>query len=121
MSKPSASSTTRNRPIWDRQAAQEAVGGDAELARMLVEQLAAELPDDLTELRQLMADGNLPALADKAHAIRGGAIYCGVTALVDALTSLDLSAKTGAAERAAVALDGVADEIARLSNHLQET
>jgi two-component system sensor histidine kinase EvgS len=118
MSEPNADRPAPALPIWDRQAALDAVGGDSEMARMLLDQLSAQLPDDLAELHRLLADGHLPELADKAHRIRGGAVYCGVTALVAALTSLDLSAKAGDAACARIALDRVVHEIGRLRDEI---
>jgi HPt (histidine-containing phosphotransfer) domain-containing protein len=101
-------------PVWDERSAAEALGGDTQFARNLLGQITAQLPDDLAEMRQLLAEGDLLGLAEKAHKTRGGAAYCCVTALLGALRSLDLSARSGDPQAAASALVAVAGEIERL-------
>ena len=107
-----------DQPIWDRQAALAIVGGDEALARRLVEDLTAKLPEDLDRMRSLAGLGQLDALAEKVHKVRGGAAYCGVPALCAALTELDGSARRCDPDAAATALVRVEEEIARLTAFL---
>ena len=110
----SSTSPFDNLPAWDKQAAMACSGGDADLARSLLAGLIGQLPDDLAIMRRHAAAGDLPNLAEKAHKTRGGAVYCGVTALVAALEQLDLVARNGDAGKAGEALAQVASEIRRL-------
>ena len=101
-------------PIWDERSAVEALGGDTQFARNLLGQITAQLPDDLAEMQRLLANSDLQGLAEKAHKTRGGAAYCCVTALLDALRTLDRSARSGDPQAANAALAAVAGEIERL-------
>lgn len=103
------------RPIWDRQAALAAVAGDENLALQLLADLTSKLPMDLKELREHHACADFQALADKAHKIRGGASYCAVAALIEALTDLDHAAKRGDGDGTAAALALTEREILRLT------
>jgi HPt (histidine-containing phosphotransfer) domain-containing protein len=101
-------------PVWDQQAAMLSTGGDAALARTLLGSLIEQLPAELDAMRRLADDAELPQLADKAHQIRGGALYCGVEALCAALGRLDRDAKQGDAAAAAESLAWVSTEVERL-------
>jgi HPt (histidine-containing phosphotransfer) domain-containing protein len=100
--------------VWDEQAAMASTGGDPALARTLTARLVEQLPGDLAEMRRLAVAADLPALSEKAHKTRGGALYCGVPALVAALEQLDRSARGGDAALATECLARVADEVRRL-------
>lgn len=102
-------------PVWDEPAALAATGGDAALTLRLLRGLVEQLPADIDEMRRLAAAGDLPNLAEKAHRVRGGAVYCGVSALVAALTDLDLRARHGEAARIAAAVERVGVEAARVA------
>jgi HPt (histidine-containing phosphotransfer) domain-containing protein len=110
----STTSPQDNLPVWDEQAAMASTGGDPALARTLTAQLVGQLPGDLAEMRRLAAAADYYNLAEKAHKTRGGALYCGVPALVAALEQLDRSARGGDAALAMESLARVADEIRRL-------
>jgi len=110
----SSTSPFGNLPVWDQQAAMVSTGGDPDLARSLLAGLVVQLPGDLAVMRRFAASADLAQLAEKAHKTRGGALYCGVPALVAALGRLDQDARSGDAALAAEALARVADEIRRL-------
>ncbi len=93
--------------VWDETAALTAVGGDRRLALEMIGDLIASLPLELETLRQLMDEGQLADLAEKAHQCKGGAAYCGVPTLVAALADLDRSARTGNRPRSMQALSAV--------------
>lgn len=108
----------RDQPAWDRAAAVQSVGDDA-LARRLLHQLCAGLPDELAQLRRLYAAGELTAAADHAHHVSGGAAYCGVTALRSSLKALERQARSGDAPATGLALEALAAQVERLVAHEQ--
>ncbi|TVQ87879.1 MAG: Hpt domain-containing protein [Chromatiaceae bacterium] len=107
-------------PMIDVPAALEAVGGDAALMQELLRELQAELPTELAELQRLASAGDLPNLAEQAHKARGGASYCGVSALIAALGALERGARRGDTAAVGQALPRVATEIERLQQYLQQ-
>jgi HPt (histidine-containing phosphotransfer) domain-containing protein len=94
-------------PVWDRDAALASVGGNAALARQVLERFCAALPTDITRLRQYHAAGDLIGAAEQAHRINGAAAYCGVAALRRRLAALEASARAGDAAGASRDLAGV--------------
>ncbi|WP_295880962.1 Hpt domain-containing protein [uncultured Thiohalocapsa sp.] len=110
--------STDELPVWDQAAAVRSVG-DLGLARRLLAQLCAGLPDDLAALRRLHAAGELTELAERAHHVSGGAAYCGVTALRASLKTLEQRARAGDAADSAAALQALAVQIERLLAHLR--
>lgn len=107
-----------DQPVWDQRAAVESVG-DAALARRLLHQLCAGLPDELAELRRLYAAGELTATAEHAHHVSGGAAYCGVMALRSSLKTLERQARGGDAAATGRALEALAGQVERLIAHEQ--
>lgn len=107
-----------DQPVWDQSAAVASVG-DAALARHLLRQLCAGLPDELAELRRLHAAGELTAAAEHAHHVSGGAAYCGVTALRSSLKALERQARGGDGAATGLALDALAAQVERLVAHEQ--
>jgi len=105
-------------PAWDQAAAVQSVG-DAALARRLLHQLCAGLPDELAQLRRLYAAGELTAAAEHAHHVSGGAAYCGVTALRSSLKALEREARSGDATATGLALEALAAQVERLVAHEQ--
>jgi PAS domain S-box-containing protein len=57
--------------IWDATAAFEQLDGDSALLDEMIALFLIEGPKQLTELSRVQAEGNLPALANAAHAIKG--------------------------------------------------
>lgn len=109
-----ASSAPNTLPVLDTEAALVSAGGDAALVRALLDKLLTQLRADLIEMHTHAHNGDLKRLSDKAHKTRGGAAYCGVPALVQALTDLDQRAKAGDAAAARQAMERVAIEAERL-------
>lgn len=100
-------------PVWDEAAARSAIGGDAAVARALLDQLREELPATLDALRDHAAAGDWAAVVEGAHRCAGGAAYCGVPALSAALRDLERAVLAGGVGHDA-ALAAVAHEIGRL-------
>ena len=105
----------KQQPSRDEAAALEAAGGDADLARELVETLVQGLPDELEELRGCFATKDWPNLAATAHRMRGATSYCGTPALDRRLQELERVAPSGDPERIRPALLQVEQEAERLT------
>jgi len=86
-------------PSRDETAALKAAGDDPELARDLVQQLVAGLPQELSELRQCLAAERWGMVIRIAHRLRGASSYCGVPALESQLESLERGVQAGDRER----------------------
>lgn len=82
-------------PARDDAAALSSAGGDADLARELLDVLLAGLPAEIQELRACIAESDWTALADHAHQVRGATRYCGVPALDEAIDALERAARRG--------------------------
>lgn len=102
-------------PVIDLSTALDAVGGDVALLREVLATLLGELPAELANLQRLAGAGDLHALAEQAHRLRGGAAYCGATALIAAIGALERSARHGDASAVGPALSQVAAESERLA------
>lgn len=82
-------------PTRDETAALKAAGDNPKLARELVEQLIAGLPQELQDLKQCLSVKDWITLTRIAHRMRGASSYCGVPALESHLEALERVAKTG--------------------------
>jgi two-component system sensor histidine kinase BarA len=105
-------------PSRDEIAALEAAGGDADLARELVQTLVRGLPTELADLRRCFGASDWRLLAEAAHRMRGATGYCGVPALDNCLQVLERAAKAGDRERSELELARVEQEAERLTNGL---
>jgi len=77
-----ADADTRAAPLsYDREAAQKAAGGRAELAEELYEQFLEELPMQMEIIKNCYIRQNWVELAETAHRLRGSTAICGVSAL----------------------------------------
>jgi HPt (histidine-containing phosphotransfer) domain-containing protein len=106
-------------PPWDEQMAKEATGGDADLARELVQALVQGLAKELVELRSCLDTNDLATLGATTHRLRGATSYCGVPALDACLGKLELSAKSGDKDRIEPDLARVEEEAERLIHAIQ--
>jgi CheY-like chemotaxis protein len=57
--------------VWDKTAALKHLDGDRALLEEMIALFLTEAPKQLSELTRLYAEGDLPALANTAHAIKG--------------------------------------------------
>jgi len=106
-------------PPWDEQMAMEATGGDADLARELVQALVQGLSKELSELRSCIHANDLATVGATTHRIRGATSYCGVPALDACLGELELSAKSGDRDLIELDLARVEEEAERLISTIQ--
>jgi len=102
-------------PSWDEKVALEAAGGDADLARELLESLVDGLPNELSRLWHCFQANDWPLLIERAHRIRGATSYCGVPALDGHLQDMERSAKTEDRHRIGLVLTRVEQEVVRLT------
>jgi two-component system sensor histidine kinase BarA len=100
--------------VRDEAAALAAVGGNAALARELLDALIAGLPGELIELRELLAASDWHGLGETVHRLRGATSYCAVPALDQALFALKALTKSGDREGAAAVLKQVETQALRL-------
>jgi HPt (histidine-containing phosphotransfer) domain-containing protein len=101
-------------PARDDDAALAGAGGDADLARELLEVLLAGLPAEIEELRACIAEADWSALAEHAHQVRGATRYCGVPALDEAIEALERTARRGDAELVSEDFAAVESQATRL-------
>jgi two-component system sensor histidine kinase BarA len=102
-------------PSRDETAALEAAGGNAALARELLETLMQGLPNELAELRRCFGANDWSLLAEAAHRMRGATAYCGVPALDEHLRELERATKAGGVpEHIGLKLEQVEREAQRL-------
>jgi two-component system sensor histidine kinase BarA len=101
-------------PARDDAAALLSAGGDADLARELLDVLLAGLPAEIQELRACIAESDWTALAEHAHQLRGATRYCGVPALDEAIEVLERAARLGDA----VLISGVFAAVESQANRL---
>jgi two-component system sensor histidine kinase BarA len=102
-------------PSRDETAALEAAGGDAGLARELLETLLKGLPHELADLRRCLQGEDWPAVAETAHRMRGATSYCGVPALDTGLQELERAAKSADVARIALGFEHVERQAERLA------
>jgi two-component system sensor histidine kinase BarA len=106
-------------PARDEAAALASAGGDADLARELLEVLLAGLPAESEELRACIAEADWPALAEHAHQVRGATRYCGVPALDEAIEALERTARRGDAGLVSDDFAAVESQASRLVESLR--
>ena len=104
-------------PSRDEKAALEAAGGDAGLARELMETLLRGLPTELATLRVCHQADDWPELAQTAHRMRGATSYCGVPALDRLLRDLENACKRRDRDAITGLLSHINQEAARLREH----
>jgi two-component system sensor histidine kinase BarA len=87
--------------IIDQALALERAGGNPQLADELFKMLLSELPAQRRAIASAMTTGDYVNLLHHVHKLNGGANYCGVPALKQALDTLETKLKNGHNEQAA--------------------
>ncbi|SDX10303.1 Hpt domain-containing protein [Thiocapsa roseopersicina] len=106
-------------PARDDGATLASAGGDADLARELLDVLLAGLPAEIEELRACIEEGDWSALAEHAHQVRGATRYCGVPALDEAIEALERTARRGDPVLVSGDFDAVESQARRLVEALR--
>ncbi|MEI6068867.1 MAG: response regulator, partial [Methylococcaceae bacterium] len=79
--------------VWDKAAALKGLGGDEDLLRDLMVSFLGEIPGQLSAIQIAQKQGNLPALADAAHAIKGAVSYFYAVVIKDCAVRLEQAAR----------------------------
>lgn len=74
--------------VIDWQQAAELVGGSADIAKELLLQLHASLPQHMHSMQDALSANDLEALYDHVHRLYGGLCYCGVPQLRSTVLAL---------------------------------
>ena len=82
-------------PDFDRAQALHQSGGDAELLKELLAEFLAEYPPLVTEVREALAQGDVPRLKRAAHTLKGAAGAVGASTVFDASERLGSMARNG--------------------------
>lgn len=98
----------------DTNLALERAGGNQDLARELYQMLQKELPNYLSTIKQHYDSGDYEALLNVVHKLNGSATYCGVPALKEAASSLEINIKHQTETAYASGMANVLSEIQRL-------
>ncbi len=80
---------------WDRAFAFEQAGEDEELLAELLDLLSDSSAGDVAKIKEAMAAGDVGAMGDAAHSIKGAAASLGVAALRDAAYALEKAGREG--------------------------
>jgi len=81
--------------VWDPSAALNHMEGDSALLDEMIALFLTEAPKQLDELTQFQAEGNLPALANAAHAIKGTVVHFYAEPARECASQLEQAARSG--------------------------
>jgi HPt (histidine-containing phosphotransfer) domain-containing protein len=96
------------------------VGGDAALAAAMASLFLDEYPRYLTEVRAALVARDAAALAAAAHALKGSVSNFLAPAATQAALRVELAARAGDLESAAIAVRDLEAELSRLDPALRE-
>jgi len=85
---------TQELPVIDLALGAKLLDGDEQVAKSMIQELAAILPEGLEDLKSAYEAQDLKRLADIAHYLHGGTCYCGTPRLKAAAIALEKRAKT---------------------------
>ena len=104
---------------FDREAAMERLGGDAELFVEVAQLFVADAPKMLDELRQSIAAADAAGVRLRAHGLKGAAGYLAASATVEAAQILERDAASGDLSRATESFARIESAVERLITDLQ--
>jgi two-component system, sensor histidine kinase and response regulator len=104
----------------DWAAALEAMDGDPDLLRMVVEAALEECPRQLQALRQAIADGHAPLVRRLAHTLKGSLRMFGLPQVTEHARQLESLGEQGDLTLAPAALALLAPEVAGFLQQLQD-
>lgn len=81
-------------PVIDLELGAKLLGSNEQVAKTMIKELIAILPENLQALKAAYTEANLKKLADIAHYVHGGSCYCGTPRLKSAAMALEKQAKT---------------------------
>ncbi|TMQ54545.1 MAG: response regulator [Candidatus Eisenbacteria bacterium] len=106
--------------VLDLDAMLRRAGGDRGLVREMAELFLAEAPRMLEAVRSALQNGDAPALAQAAHALKGSVSNFTTARAADAALKLERLARAGALGEARAAHEPVEEEVARVCQALRE-
>jgi CheY-like chemotaxis protein/HPt (histidine-containing phosphotransfer) domain-containing protein len=110
---------TENNPVvWDETTALLHLEGDSELLDELIALFLTEGPKQLRDLSRLQAEGNIPELANTAHAIKGTITHFYDTTATEAVFQLEQMARSGQAADYLSMTEAVVKAVTDLQNNL---
>jgi signal transduction histidine kinase/CheY-like chemotaxis protein len=80
--------------VWDKTATLKGLGGDEELLGDMITSFLAEMPGQLSTLQVSQEQGDLSALADVAHSIKGAVSYFYAPGIRDCAVRLEQAARS---------------------------
>jgi two-component system, sensor histidine kinase and response regulator len=102
------------RPVFDRDAFDRQLGGDAALAQEVLQMFIEDCPQRLADIRTAVEQGNADALRTAAHTLKGSAGYLAAAHVTDAAVLLEHIGRDGRMADARAALDQLEAAVARL-------
>jgi len=106
--------------VFDSQEMLKNLGGDRDIARLLVEQLLADLPQRLVALEAALAAEDQETARREAHTIKGQAASGAALPLRDQAREIELHCKEGRLAEAADRLPGLESALAAAARAWQE-
>jgi len=105
--------------VWDTTAALDNLDGDSALLDTMIVLFLTEVPIQLSELVKFQAEGNLPALANSAHAIKGAVSYFYAASAKDCASLLEKTARSGLSADYQGMTDALINAVTDLINNLR--
>jgi protein-histidine pros-kinase len=99
----------------------ELLDGDAGAVEQLVDLYFRDLPDNLRGLREAASRGDLEALANRAHSIKGGVGVFNAARAAEAARAVEQAARAGDAPAAERSLPRLLQELNLLANALRQS
>ncbi len=94
------------------------VGDDRDFLRELLNIYTEDLTTRIAGLRRAVAEGDLNAVAEIGHSIKGSSANLSLSPLRDRAAAIELAGRDGDAARAMANLVGLEKEFRRLREHL---
>lgn len=103
----------------DLRRAMTTLDGNATLFQEMVRYFFKDALEHMPEIRAAATRGDLPALADKAHRLKGTVLFLGATAAISALDQVELLSRANDPAGATAAVEKLAGEIEHLAAALR--
>lgn len=91
----------------------EQVGGNADIAKMVIDEFVKQTPLDVENMAKLLNSGDLEAVGKVAHSLKGSSGTCGAAHLRECAAELEMACREGNASKAAEAFNTVNTEATR--------
>ena len=118
---PARAAAIDEQPVFDHQALRGRLMNDDALLREVVTGFLGDMQTQIAELEALAEVGDLPAVKQHAHKIRGAAANVGGMALSAAALEAELAGESGNAAQAGLVVAGMRNQLNRLGAVIGET